>query len=101
MATILCAANFVLLPLTYFADSAKEASRSPLAESSLNILILLIHYRKCVLLNHGKDTSDGTATSDSSLKEDTYISENPYCKALGSAKDVECEHFYPVILNFP
>lgn len=86
------AANFVLLPLTYFTDSAKEASRSPLAESSLNILILLIHYRKCVLLNHGKDTSDGTATSDSSLKEDTYISENPYCKALGSAKDVEFDH---------
>ncbi|KAL1806502.1 hypothetical protein ACET3Z_029570 [Daucus carota] len=83
------AANFMLLPLTYLVSSTKEASRNPLAESSLNILLTLIHYRKCFVLKHEKDTSVGTATSDSLLKEDTYLSENPYCKALANAKDVE------------
>lgn len=83
------AANFMLLPLTYLVSSTKEASKSPVADSSLNILLTLIHYRKCVLLKHGKDMSVGTATSDSTLKEDTYLSENPYCKALANAKDVE------------
>lgn len=91
----------MLLPLTYLVSSTKEASKSPVADSSLNILLTLIHYRKCVLLKHGKDMSVGTATSDSTLKEDTYLSENPYCKALANAKDVECEIHYPVILHYP
>lgn len=82
------AANIVLLPFNFFVGSSGEASRSTLADSSLNILLTLIHYRKCVLVESVKNNS-GSATSDSLLKEETYFSENPYCKALENARDVE------------
>nr|GMD80819.1 dymeclin isoform X2 [Ipomoea batatas] len=59
------AANLVLLPLSYFASSSAEASKSPLADSSLNILLILTHYRKCLNVDPGKDEtvwSDGYFT---------------------------------------
>lgn len=83
------AANLVLLPFNYLVNSSGEASRSSLADSSLNILLTLIHYRKCVLVESVKDRSDDSATSDYILKEETYFSENPYCKALENARDIE------------
>lgn len=88
------AANLVLLPLSYFVGSSSEASRSSLADSSLSVLLTLIHYRKCILVESVKDKSDVSATSDYILKEDTYFSENPYCKALENARDIECESLY-------
>ncbi|KAL7220356.1 hypothetical protein ACSBR2_013270 [Camellia fascicularis] len=83
------AASFVLLPFSYFVSSSGEASRSALADSSLHVLLTLIHYRKCVLEESVKDISDDSATSDFVLKENTYFSENPYCKALENARDIE------------
>ncbi|XP_059650584.1 uncharacterized protein LOC132296390 isoform X2 [Cornus florida] len=85
------AANFVLFPFNYFVSTSPEASRSPLAESSLHVLLILIHYRKCVLVESMKDRSDDSATSDLLLKENPYFSENPYCKALENAKDTELD----------
>ncbi|GFZ14184.1 hypothetical protein Acr_24g0003740 [Actinidia rufa] len=64
------------------------ATRSPLAYSSLHMLLILVHYRKCVLATV-KDRSDDSATSDLLLKENTYFSENPFCKALENARDIE------------
>ncbi|XP_057476837.1 uncharacterized protein LOC130764551 [Actinidia eriantha] len=82
------AASFVLLPFSYFVSSSGEATRSPLAYSSLHMLLILVHYRKCVLATV-KDRSDDSATSDLLLKENTYFSENPFCKALENARDIE------------
>ncbi|KAL6971659.1 hypothetical protein U1Q18_031338 [Sarracenia purpurea var. burkii] len=82
------AASFVLLPLNYFVGSSAEATRSPLAYISLHVLLILIHYRKC-LLEIVKDRSDDGATSDFLLKEHTYFSENPYYRALENAGDIE------------
>ncbi|KAG6664837.1 dymeclin-like isoform X2 [Carya illinoinensis] len=84
------AANFVLLPLSYLGNSKGEYSKSPLADCSLLVLLVLIHYHKCVVSNESKtDKSADSATSDSLLKENTYFSDNYYCKALENAKDVE------------
>ncbi|XP_062169097.1 uncharacterized protein LOC133875099 isoform X2 [Alnus glutinosa] len=84
------AANFVLLPLSYLGSSRGEGSRSPLADCSLLVLLVLIHYHKCVVSNESvTQRIVDSATSDSLLKENTYFSDNPYCKALEKATDFE------------
>ncbi|PON79978.1 Dymeclin [Parasponia andersonii] len=84
------AANIVLLPFNYLLSSSGEGSRSPLADCSLHVLLILIHYRKCVVENEFiTDQSDDTAASDSNLKQNTCFSDNPFCKALVNATDVE------------
>ncbi|KAG6668778.1 dymeclin isoform X1 [Carya illinoinensis] len=84
------AANFVLLPLSYLGSSRGEGSRSPLVDCSLLVLLVLIHYHKCVVSNESMtDLSVDGHTSDSLLKENTYFSDNPYCKALENATDFE------------
>lgn len=89
------AANIVLFPLSYFVNSSAEASRSQLADSSINILLILIHYRKCILVESVKN-NNASVTSDSLLKDETYFAENPYCKALENVRDVECK----ILLSF-
>lgn len=91
MSFIFHTANLVLLPLSFIVSSSGEAWRSLLAESSLNILLIFIHFRECVVLDPGKYKFDDNANSDSLLKEDTNFFENPYCKALKNARDVECK----------
>ncbi|KAM3326597.1 dymeclin isoform X2 [Capsicum chacoense] len=81
------AANLVLLPLNLFASSSNEASRSPLADNSLNILLILVHYRKCLGMDHSKDKID-YSSPDYLPKEESFF-ENPYCKALENARDIE------------
>ncbi|KAM6545507.1 hypothetical protein CsatB_026243 [Cannabis sativa] len=84
------AANIVLLPFNYLVSSSGEGSRSPLADSSLHILLILIHYRKCILGDEFiVDKSDDTTASDTNLKQNSCFSENPFCKALENATDVE------------
>ncbi|KAM7485293.1 hypothetical protein LguiA_001302 [Lonicera macranthoides] len=83
------AANFVLLPLNYLVNPSGGTSRSPLADISLSVLLALIHYRKCVLVESVKDRSDESATSQHVLKKETYFFENPYYKALENAKDIK------------
>lgn len=39
------------------------------------------------------EKSDDTAASDSNLKKTTCFSDNPYCKAIENATDVECMMF--------
>lgn len=82
------AANLVLLPLNFFASSSNEAYRSPLADNSLNILLILVHYRKSLGMDHFKDKIDYSSL-DSLPKEESFF-ENPYRKALENARDIEC-----------
>ncbi|KAH6768498.1 dyggve-melchior-clausen syndrome protein [Perilla frutescens var. frutescens] len=91
------AASLMLLPLNYLVSSNGEALRSPLAESSLNVLLILIHYRKCMSEPSPKDKGDD-CNSESLCKEDclpeeeTYFSENPFCKAVENVRDIEFSH---------
>lgn len=90
------AANLMLLPLNYLVSSKGEALRSPLAECSLNVLLILIHYRKCISEPSPKNKGDN-GNSESPRKEEclpveeTYISENPFCKAVENVRDIECK----------
>ncbi|KAF5956104.1 hypothetical protein HYC85_008960 [Camellia sinensis] len=84
-------ASFVLSPFNFFISSSGEATRRPLADSSLHVLLILIYYRKCVMEETLKDKSDDSATSDFLLKENTYFSENSYYKALENVRDIECK----------
>ncbi|XXG42184.1 hypothetical protein AAC387_Pa01g2518 [Persea americana] len=86
------AANFVLLPyytFNYLVSSSGEGSRSPLADSSLLVLFVLIHYRKCVLVDDFISTKSDNRNSNTHVRENSYFSENPYCKALETARDIE------------
>jgi len=96
------AANFVLLPyytFNYLVSSSGDGSRSPLAEISLLVLLILIHYRKRINVdestaNNGLEDCDSHAY----LKENPYFCDNPYCKALENARDIECKKL-PSCLN--
>ncbi|KAK6146036.1 hypothetical protein DH2020_019905 [Rehmannia glutinosa] len=81
------AANLMLLPFNYLASSTGEASRSRLAESSLNVLLILSHYHR-ISVDYVKDKSDN-GSSESLAKEETYFSENPFCKAVENVRDIE------------
>ncbi|KAJ4722539.1 Dymeclin [Melia azedarach] len=87
------AATFVLLPFNYLVSSSGEGSRNQLADCSLLVLLVLIHYRKCVENDESiTDRSDDSATSDSLSKQNMLFSDNPYCKALENARDIEFGH---------
>lgn len=79
----------MLLPFSYLGSSAGEASRRPLAEGSLHVVLILNYYRKCISVDYVKDNIRNSS-SEALLKEETYFSENPFCKALESARDIEC-----------
>ena len=95
---VMLAASFVLLPFNYLVSSNGEGSRNQLADCSLHVLLILIHYHKCVVSDESiTDRSDESATSDSVSKVNTYFTVNPYSKALENARDIECEisfHFF-------
>nr|CAD1828048.1 unnamed protein product [Ananas comosus var. bracteatus] len=87
------AANFVLLPyytFNYLVSSGGDGQRSPLADNSLLVLLILIHYRKCVsvdefISNNNVEGGDANAY----LKDNSTFHDNPYCKALENARDIE------------
>ncbi|KAF7806909.1 dymeclin [Senna tora] len=86
------AANLVLLPVSYLISSRSEGSKSPLADSSLHVLLVLIHYHKCVVSkDYTGNENNKMAASDALHKELTYFSDNPYCKALEHATDFELD----------
>ncbi|KAK7279271.1 hypothetical protein RJT34_24318 [Clitoria ternatea] len=86
------AANIVQLPFSYLISSSSEGSRSPIADSSLHVLLVLMHYHKCVVRD-GYSVAENhiSASSDSLPGENTYFSANPYCKALELATDCELD----------
>ena len=89
------AANFVLLPyytFNYFVSASAEGATSQLADNSLLVLLILIHYRKCISMNESIPT-DSVYMSDTNtnVKDAPAFHENPYCKALNNAKDIQCK----------
>lgn len=89
------AANIVLLPFSYLVSSSGEGSRSAIAESSLYVLLVLIHYHKYAISeDYSAIENKKSSTSDSLLKENLYFTDNPYCKALEHAIDCECNIFF-------
>lgn len=83
------AAHLMLLPLNFLVGSTDEAFRRPLPECSLNVLLVLVHYRKFNCMDYVVDKTDNS-TSESLRKEETYFSENPFCKAVENARDIQC-----------
>lgn len=82
----------MLLPFNYLVSSNGEGMRNPLASYSLHVLLILNYYHKCIVGDEPvTDRSDDSAASDSIPKANTYFSDNPYCKALESARDIERE----------
>ncbi|KAL9687055.1 hypothetical protein QQ045_031451 [Rhodiola kirilowii] len=82
------AANLMLLPLTYLVSSNGDGSRSSLADISIYLLLILIHYRKRIVADE-TDRSEDNASFDPMFKQATHFSENPFCKALENARDIE------------
>lgn len=78
------------MPFNYLVSSTSQGSESPLADCSLNVLLILIHYRKCIVSNESLASGDNVSL-DSLLKENATFYDNPYCKALENASDVECK----------
>ncbi|KDP40232.1 hypothetical protein JCGZ_02230 [Jatropha curcas] len=86
------AATFVLLPFNYLVNSNGEGVRNPLADCSIHVLLILNYYHKCDVADEPvTDISDDSAASESLPKVNTYFSDNPYCKALENARDVELD----------
>ncbi|KAK8511106.1 hypothetical protein V6N13_013518 [Hibiscus sabdariffa] len=83
------AANLVLLPFNYLVSSNSEGSRNQLADCSLHVLLILIHYHKCVVSDGLITDRSDSATSDTVSKVNTYFTVNPYSKALENARDIE------------
>ncbi|EEF45232.1 conserved hypothetical protein [Ricinus communis] len=86
------AATIVLLPFNYLVSSNGEGIRNPMADASLHVLLILNYYHKCIVGDEpftGK--SDDSAASDSLSKANMYFSDNPYCKALENARDIELD----------
>lgn len=88
------AASFVLLPyytFNYLISSGGAESRSPLADKSLLVLLILIHYRKCLPVEESTEKkSEDEIDLNSHQKQELY-SLNPYNLALENARDVECK----------
>ncbi|OIW12485.1 hypothetical protein TanjilG_04649 [Lupinus angustifolius] len=87
------AANIVLSPFSYLVTSSGEGGPiSPIADSSLHVLLVLIHYHKCVANeDHSAIQNNKSSASDSLLKEIPHFSDNPYCKALEHTIDCELD----------
>jgi hypothetical protein len=89
------AANLVLLPyytFNYLVSASAEGATSQLADNSLVVLLILIHYRKCISTNESIPT-DSIYMSDSNtnVKDAPAFHENPYCRALNNANDIQCK----------
>ncbi|RZB44008.1 dymeclin-like isoform X1 [Glycine soja] len=83
------AANIVLFPFSYLVSSSGEESKSPIADISIHVLLVLVHYHKCLVSEDYANHK--SSTSDSLLKENPHFSDNPYCKALEHAIDCELD----------
>jgi hypothetical protein len=85
------AANFVLLPyytFNYLVSSNAEGASSQLADNSLLVLLILIHYRKCITMSESFPSSNVyTSDLNTNVKDAPAFHDNPYYKALSNAKD--------------
>ncbi|KAG8636750.1 hypothetical protein MANES_15G033000v8 [Manihot esculenta] len=83
---------FLPVPLNYLVSSNVVGKRNPLADCSLQVLLILNYYHKCMVGDDPiTDTSDDSAASDSLPKANTYFSDLPYSKALENARNIELD----------
>lgn len=85
-------ATLMLFPLTYLVSSSGDGSRSSLADISLHVLLILIHYRKRIVADEMSDRGDHNDSLDPLSRQTTRFSENAFCKALENARDIECKN---------
>lgn len=89
---------FLPVPLNYLVSSNVVGKRNPLADCSLQVLLILNYYHKCMVGDDPiTDTSDDSAASDSLPKANTYFSDLPYSKALENARNIEREILSPLL----
>ncbi|KAH9298090.1 hypothetical protein KI387_029772 [Taxus chinensis] len=87
------AASVVLLPYytySYLVNSSGEMSKRPLADNSLLLLQVLIHYHKNLPLEEASENlleANGSDTGGSG--ENLRFHHNPYSRAVETAKDIE------------
>ncbi|KAK1289593.1 hypothetical protein QJS10_CPB18g01227 [Acorus calamus] len=62
-------------------SSSGEGSRSPLADNSLLVLLILIHYRKCIMVDDSI-VNNGVENAD----PNTFIKENSYFSTTRTAR---------------
>uniref|UniRef100_A0A0D6R327 Dymeclin n=1 Tax=Araucaria cunninghamii TaxID=56994 RepID=A0A0D6R327_ARACU len=85
------AATVVLIPYytyNYLVNSSGEISRRPLADNSLLLLLVLIHYRKSLPLEEAT-VHKLEVNGSGGLGDNMGFHHNPYSKALETARDIE------------
>lgn len=68
-------------------------------DKSLLILLILVHYRKCVSTYPLENNIIENGDSDLYLKDNLQFFNNPYRKAFENARDVECKLSLRKIFN--
>eukprot|EP01018_Ginkgo_biloba_P004035 Gb_15046 [translate_table: standard] len=64
-------------------------SKRPLADSSLLLLLVLIHYRKSLPVETPGNKLEANGGENGVYGENSYFHHNPYCRALETARDIE------------
>eukprot|EP00252_Welwitschia_mirabilis_P020819 TRINITY_DN5186_c0_g2_i1.p1 TRINITY_DN5186_c0_g2~~TRINITY_DN5186_c0_g2_i1.p1 ORF type:complete len:724 (+),score=122.40 TRINITY_DN5186_c0_g2_i1:15-2186(+) len=89
------AVSVVLLPYyytyNYFLNSHGETSKRALADNSLLLLLVLIHYRKYMAIGSTQQASHEYVDKNNSTFGERCIEQNPYAKALEAARDIELD----------
>lgn len=87
------AATVVLLPYytyNYLLSSSGEISKRPLADNSVLLLLVLVHYRKSLLVEEATENKlDANGGDTGTFGESSCFHHNPYARALESARDIE------------
>ncbi|XP_057873570.2 uncharacterized protein LOC131079592 [Cryptomeria japonica] len=87
------AASVVLLPyytFNYLVNASGEMPKRPLADNSLLLLLVLIHYRKSLPLEEASgNTLETNGSNTGGLGESLNSHHNPYSRALETARDIE------------
>jgi hypothetical protein len=84
----------VLLPYytyNYLLSSSGEISKRPLADNSVLLLLVLVHYRKNLLVEEATENKlDANGGDSGTFGESSCFHHNPYSRALETARDIEC-----------
>ena len=80
---------------SYMMKSNNASVSSPLAQNSLLLLLVLLHYRKGIYDDDNilKGLTDDNGNDAVSGLQDTFQTAiNPFCQALDLARDTDCKY---------